>query len=138
MLIIIKERQQRSTEGKSNNYRQLYSTKSSLIYRPTTISGIFEEISWSSHNQLVQMLSQIILDAKFKLDPNLKNQEITFEGTSLKYESILVQNFDFTGYKVQRYFIKKFIFTNILVSILLYFYICAHIIFLYFWFRILV
>ena len=108
MLIIIKERQQRSTEGKSNNYRQLYSTKSSLIYRPTTIAGIFEEISWSSRNQLVQMLSQIILDAKFKLDPNLKNQEITFEGTSLKYESILVQFFDFFDNKVQRDFNRKY------------------------------
>ena len=44
---------------------------------------------------------------KFKLDPNLTDQEITLEGTTLKYESILVQFFDYIN-KIQRYFNWKY------------------------------
>ena len=48
----------------------------------------------------------------FKLDPNLTDQEITLEGTSLKYKSILVQFFNYIDNKIQRNFIRIFIFTN--------------------------
>ena len=39
---------------------------------------------------------------RFKLDPNLTNEEITLESTALKFESILAQFFIYIGIKIQR------------------------------------
>ena len=36
---------------------------------------------------------------RFKLDPNLTDEEITLESTALKYESILVQFYIYIGIK---------------------------------------
>ena len=36
---------------------------------------------------------------RFKLDPNLTDEEITLENTALKYESILAQIFIYIGFK---------------------------------------
>ena len=45
---------------------------------------------------------------KFKLDSSLKDEEIILEGTALKYESILVQFFNYIGYKLHRNFWRKY------------------------------
>ena len=41
---------------------------------------------------------------RFKLDSNLTDEEITLEGTALKYESVLAQFFNYIGNKIQRNF----------------------------------
>ena len=39
---------------------------------------------------------------RFKLDPNLADEEITLESTALKYESLLAQFFIYFGIKIER------------------------------------
>ena len=91
--------------------------KSNLICRSITIyRHVWEDFVKFSLSIDPNAVSDYIR-WKFKLDPNLTDQEITLEGTSLKYESILVQFFNYIGNKIQRNFNRKYIFTNILGSL---------------------
>ena len=95
--------------------------KSNLICRSITIyRHVWEDFVKFSLSIDPNAVSDYIR-WKFKLDSNLTDQEITLEGTSLKYESILVQFFNYIGSKIQRNFNRKYNVKKRLAIALFYF-----------------
>ena len=77
-------------------------SKSSLLDRSI---GIYKHV-WEDFEKFLLSINPNAVPKymrwRFKLDPNLADEEITLESTALKYESLLAQFFIYFGIKIER------------------------------------